>query len=152
MKTLIYYLHKRLYSLLHFEKNWRSLLQTFFEHPPFTTFLLFIIFYEVCNISNKYWLTSKSAKEIFLHKTPYTPPLFKKNCALHRRKFRKHPLFYHILVFTVDKVGNISNKYKRLSNFVLTFILIIIIIICVLMLVHNISAKKKVVAQATLSP
>ena len=46
-----------------------------------------------------------------------------------------------IIVFTVDEVGSISNKYKPLINFILLFILVIIIYVSIL--VHNISAQKK---------
>ena len=56
--------------------------------------------------------------KIFLHKRPYTPPLFqKKNCTLHRRCFYKYPLFTtFLIIFTVDEVCYVSNKRQSLNN------------------------------------
>ena len=56
--------------------------------------------------------------KIFLHKTPYAPPSFQqKTCALHCRCFQKYPLFTtFLLVFTVNEVCYISNKYHPPNN------------------------------------
>ena len=56
--------------------------------------------------------------KIFLHKTPYTAPLFhQKICALHSRCFYKHPLLTtFLIVFTMDEVRYISNKHQTLNN------------------------------------
>ena len=54
----------------------------FLKHPLFTTFSLFLKVSEVCNVSSKCWLPNKSANKIFLHKKPYTPPLFQKKIVL----------------------------------------------------------------------
>ena len=52
-----------------------------------------------------------------LRKIPNTSPsLQKKNCTLHRRRFQKNPLFAFLLIFTMNKLCNISNKYRILSN------------------------------------
>ena len=52
-----------------------------------------------------------------LHKIPYTSPSFQKtNCTLHPRRFQKNPLFAFLLIFTVNKLCNISNKYRIPSN------------------------------------
>ena len=52
-----------------------------------------------------------------LHKIPNTSPSFQKtNCTLHRRRFQKNPLFAFLLIFTMNKLCNISNKYRILSN------------------------------------
>ena len=48
------------------KKNWRSPSRTFFKHPLFTPFSLFLSESEICNISNKYWLPHESATKIFL--------------------------------------------------------------------------------------
>ena len=83
------FLHETLYIPPSFRKTIGALhRKSFSKHPLFTTFSLLLKVSEVCNISSKCGLSNKSAKKIFLHKTPYTPPLFqKKNCALHRRSF-----------------------------------------------------------------
>ena len=88
-------LHKRLYIPLSFwEKIGALHRKRFTEHPLFTTFSLFLKVSDICNISSKCWLLNKSANTIFLHKAPYTLPLFQiKICALHRRTFKKHPFF-----------------------------------------------------------
>ena len=56
--------------------------------------------------------------KIFLHKTPYAPPSFQqKTCALHCRCFQKYPLFtIFLLVFTVNQVCYVSNKYHPPNN------------------------------------
>ena len=56
--------------------------------------------------------------KIFLHKTPFAPPSFQqKTCALHCRCFQKYPLFTtFLLVFTVNEVCYISNKYQPPYN------------------------------------
>ena len=53
-----------------------------------------------------------------MHKTPYTPPLFRKIiCALHCRSFEKHLLFKtFLLVLAVGEVCYISNKYQPPNN------------------------------------
>ena len=84
------YFYKRDFiSLRHFEKKIGALhRKSFSKHPLFTTFSLFLKMSDVCNISSKCWLHNKSAKKLFLHKTPYTPSLFQtKFCALHCRIF-----------------------------------------------------------------
>ena len=50
----------------------------FSKHSLLTIFSQFLKVSEVCNISSKYLLPNKPAKKIFLHKTPYTPPLLQK--------------------------------------------------------------------------
>ena len=55
--------------------------------------------------------------KIILHETPYTPSFLKKKGVLHHRCFQKHPPYTpFILVFTVDEVCYISNKYQPLNN------------------------------------
>ena len=101
--------------LLHFEKKLALYIANIFaKHPYFTTLTVS----EVCNISNKYWLPNKSATKIFLHQAPDTVSSFQQNIyALHRRIFWKHPLFTTCqLVFTVDELWTISNKYRSHSN------------------------------------
>ena len=62
--------------------------ENFSKHPLFTTFSLFLTEKKVCNISNKYGLSNKSAARILLHKTPDTAPSFQqKLCALHGTSF-----------------------------------------------------------------
>ena len=52
-----------------------------------------------------------------LHKIPYTSPSFQKtNCTLHPRRFQENPLFAFLLIFTVNELRNISNKYRPPSN------------------------------------
>ena len=84
-----YFYTREFISLLHFEKKIGALhRKSFSKHPLFTTFSLFLKMSDVCNISSKCRLPNKSAKKLFLHKTPYTPCLFQtKFCALHRRIF-----------------------------------------------------------------
>ena len=94
--------------------------QMYFEH---TTFLLFLTVTEFCNISNKYWLSNKSAKTYFY--TRYVTPSFisNKNCALHRRRLKKHPLFYQfsqwmrcaIFQTYTNLLGNLA-KYQYFSG------------------------------------
>ena len=48
----------------------------FMKYSLFTKFPLLLKVSEVCNISNKCLLPSKSANKIFLNKTPCTPPSF----------------------------------------------------------------------------
>ena len=65
----------------------------FSKRPFFTTFFLFLI---ISDILNKYRLSNRPAKKLFLQKTPYTPPSFRKRSgALHYRRFSKHPPIYH---------------------------------------------------------
>ena len=81
------FLHETLYIPPSFRKTIGALhRKSFSKHPLFTTFSLLLKVSEVCNISSKCGLSNKSAKKIFLHKTPYTPPLFQK----------KTSTFYHI--------------------------------------------------------
>ena len=95
-----------------------SIANVFSKHPLFTTFSLFLKVSKVCNISSKCCLSNKTTYKIFLHKITYTLPLFQKNiCCLHRRILYKHLLFMtFLLVFTVDKVCYITNKYQLLNN------------------------------------
>ena len=87
----------------------------FSKHSLLTVFSQFLKVSEVCNISSKCLLANKPAKKIFLHKTPYTPPLFqKKICALHHRIVSKHPLFIPFLL--VLTVCYISYKYQPPNN------------------------------------
>ena len=65
-------------SLLHFEKMGALRRKRFSKHSLLTIFSQFLKVSEVCNISSKCLLPNKPAKKIFLHKTPYTPPLFQK--------------------------------------------------------------------------
>ena len=52
-----------------------------------------------------------------LHKMPYTSPSFQKtNCTLHRRRFQKNPRFTFLLIFAVNELCNVSNKYRAPSN------------------------------------
>ena len=53
-----------------------------------------------------------------LHKTPHSPPSSqKKTCGLHCTSFQKHPLFTtFLLVFAVDELCRISNKYQPPNN------------------------------------
>ena len=82
------------------------------KHFPKYSFLPYLTENEVFNISNKYRLPNKSAKKMILHKTLYTPPSFKKKFALSIAKaFRNVDFLPFFLVFTVDEVCNISNKY-----------------------------------------
>ena len=116
--TLIF-LQKWLYFPNLSQKKFSSLHpKSFSKHPLFTTFPLFFTVTEVCNISNKCKLLNKSATKIFLHKTPDTVPLWhQKICALHCKIFEKHPLFAtFLLVFTVDELCYISNKYQSPNN------------------------------------
>ena len=113
-----YFYTRDFIPLLHFPKELVTLHRTCFsKHPFFTIFSLFLSVSEVCNISNKYCLHNKSAQKVFLHKN-LTPFLhFRKNCAPHCRIFKKYPPFTTILlVFRIDEVCNISNKYHSPSN------------------------------------
>ena len=114
-----YFNTKDFMSRLHFEISLAlSIAKIVLKHPLFITFSLFLTVNEVCNISNKYWLSNKSAIKIFLHKTPDTAPWFQqKICVVQCRNFWKHPLFNtFLLFFTVDEVCNISNKYAPPSK------------------------------------
>ena len=72
---------------------------------------------EVCNISNKYWLHSKSTKNYFYTNTLHPPSFQKRIYDIHPRSFHKHQMFTtFLLVFTVDEMCNISNKYQPPSN------------------------------------
>ena len=95
-----------------------SIENIFLKHPLFTTFSLFLKVSKVCNILSKCFLPNKITYNIFLHKIIYTLPLFQKNvCRLHRRILYEYLLFTTILlVFTVDEVCYISNKYQLLNN------------------------------------
>ena len=76
-------LSKRLYKPLSFRtKVGARHRKHFSKHPLFTTFSLVLKISEVCNISDKCWLLSKSANKMLLQKAPYTPPLFQKNFVL----------------------------------------------------------------------
>ena len=91
--------------------------KVFSKHPLFTTFSLFLTVSEVCNISNKYWLHSKSTKNCFYTNTLHPPSFQKRIYDIHPRSFHKHQMFTtFLLVFTVDEMCNISNKYQPPSN------------------------------------
>ena len=71
--------------------------KSFLKHPLFATFSLFWKVSEVCIISNKYWLSNKSANKIFLHKTPCTLLYFKQNFSLSiAEPFRNIHFLQHI--------------------------------------------------------
>ena len=96
------------YTLPSFQKNKCSPSQTFPKHPLFTTFSLFLTVDEVCYNPNKCWLPNISANKIFLHNTPYTPPLYQKKFTFSIEESLRNTLFP--TVFTVDEVCYISNK------------------------------------------
>ena len=69
----------------------------FSKHSLLTIFSQFLKVSEVCNISSKCLLANKPAKKIFLHKTPYTPPLFqKKNLPSPSQNYFETSTFYPI--------------------------------------------------------
>ena len=98
------------------KKKWCSPSQRFFKTSTF--YHIFTIFNsEVCNISNKYWLHSKSTKNCFYTNTLHPPSFQKRIYDIHPRSFHKHQMFTtFLLVFTVDEMCNISNKYQPPSN------------------------------------
>ena len=56
--------------------------------------------------------SNKSAEKSILYRKPPTSLSCRKNSALPCRRFLEHPLFTtYLLVFTVTKVCNTSNKY-----------------------------------------
>ena len=84
-----------------------------------TLYYIFTIFNNkwVCNTSNKYWLPNELAKYMFLHKTPYIPPLFQKEFALSISEAFINNTFYHMHTnFHSWWDVNVSNKYKPPSN------------------------------------
>ena len=66
----------------------------------------------------KYYLAPNSALHSAPDSAPHTPSSFqKKTCALRRTCFQKHPLFTtFLLVFAVDELCYISNKYQPPNN------------------------------------
>ena len=63
-----------------------------------------------------FWATIDH-KTNFTQNTFYSSFISKKSCTFHPRSFEKHPLFTTlILVFTVDEVCYISNKYQAPYN------------------------------------
>ena len=66
-KNINIFTKKTLYPSFISKESWRCPSQTFFETS---------VFYHIFTTFNSEWLLSKSAKEIFLHKTPYTLSLF----------------------------------------------------------------------------
>ena len=62
-------------------------------------------------------VNAESAKKIFLHKTTYIPPLFQTKIALSiGESLRNIHLLRVVLVFTMDEVCYISNKYLIPNN------------------------------------
>ena len=98
-----------------FQKKLSATHRTVFQkvfYSIFTTFSLFLAKSEVCKISNKYRISYKPVKKIFLHKATYIPSILKKFGTPHRRVFQKHPLFYHIFtILAKSEVCNIPSKY-----------------------------------------
>ena len=101
------------YILPSFRKKRRSRSQKFFEtsifHYIFTIFkwVKFAIFQ----------VNAESANKIFLHKTTYIPPLFQTKIALSiGESLRNIHLLQVVLVFTMDEVCYISNKYLIPNN------------------------------------
>ena len=91
--------------------------QTFFETSTFYQFSLSLTLSEVCYISSKYWLPNKSADKIFLHKTLYSPVLFKKKLRCPSQNLLETSTLYtFLLVFTVEEVCYIWNKYQPPNN------------------------------------
>ena len=87
------------------------------KHPLFTTLSLRLTVGETCNISNKYDFLMTQLKKYFYLRHLTLLLYLNRNCTLHRTSSWKHSLFTTILlVFTVDKVCNISNKYQSPSN------------------------------------
>ena len=72
------------------------------------------------NIKNQYistYLGNYWPQNLFYTNTLHSSFIQKKMCALHRRCFQKYPLFTpFLLVFTVDGVSYILNKYQPLKN------------------------------------
>ena len=78
---------------------------------------LFLTVTKVYDVSGKYWLLNKSAKEIFLHKTLNTPPVFQNKLSLSMTELLVTFIFITFVpVFLVDEVCNILNKYHFASN------------------------------------
>ena len=120
-------------QLQNHEQKWKPLLR----YDYFVDSMLLILRYEIL-LSTKFSTTFSSifstifenvkklvyqylkqllTAQLHFHKIQYTSS-FQKRLALHRRCFQKHPLFTtFLLVFTVDEVCNISNKYQPPNNF-----------------------------------
>ena len=103
------FIQDTLYFLPSFQKNRKNGAlhgKGLSKYALFITFSLFLAISGMCNISNKYWLPNKPAKQNFWHKSTSTPLLhFKTNSALNCRIFQKHPIFTTFLqVAIVDEV------------------------------------------------
>ena len=73
---------------------------------------------EVCNTSSKCWLPNNSANKVLLHTKTYTSPSFKrKNLHSPLQNLLETSTFSTCrLVFTVDEVCYILNKYQPPNN------------------------------------
>ena len=59
----------------------------------------------------------KTINQTTLHKIPSTSPSFQKtNCTPHRRLFQKIQFLHFLLIFTVNELCNISNKFRPPSD------------------------------------
>ena len=115
ISKILIFLDIRSYICSLFSKKTGTLHRRYFwKHPLFTTFLLVFTVAEVCNISNKYYLSNKWRRSF----TPKKKLILNlKKIALHRKNFQKLPLFTtFLLVLTVGQVSNNSIKYQPLSN------------------------------------
>ena len=91
------------------KKNSALYRERFSKDPLFTTFSLFLTVSEVCTISNKYWIPKK------YFYTKCLIPLFHFKKVLSIGSFEKKTLATVLLVFTGDKVCNISKNTQNID-------------------------------------
>ena len=96
------FIHKRFAIPPFFRKKLALSIVKVFRNIHFLPHFPFLLpVSEVPNISNKFCLLNKSAKETFLHKTPYTLPLFQTQFGLSiAGAFRNIHLLPHLYEFS----------------------------------------------------